>query len=351
MKMTSLERFLAAVRFEEVDRMPTDLHNFSLCASTSGKTFDRFVLDPELMARRQIALWEEFGHDVLLVENGTASLAQAMGCGVSFRKEDAPAVTGAVLKAIGEWDKLTVTGKILDAPLLRANLETVKLLRKKLGHQVAIMGRGDQGPFSLASQMLGMSRLLMELTDRDMAEDIAHLMEIAAQAGILCCTAMLEAGAHCTSIGDSTAGPDVISPAMYEAYAFPYERKLIRAVHREGGLIALHICGNATGIIGKMTETEADILEIDQKTRLAESWPGLKGRTAILGQISPVTLMNGGTEEVRAETETMLRTVGGRKVTGVILGPGCALGGGTPFANIHVMLDAVKNKGGREIVE
>ena len=92
MKMTSLERFLAAVRFEEVDRMPTDLHNFTLCASASGKTFDRFVLDPELMARRQIALWEEFGHDVLLVENGTASLAQAMGCGVSFRKEDAPAV-------------------------------------------------------------------------------------------------------------------------------------------------------------------------------------------------------------------------------------------------------------------
>ena len=315
MKMTSLERFLAAVRFEEVDRMPTDLHNFTLCASASGKTF------------------EEFGHDVLLVENGTASLAQAMGCGVSFRKEDAPAVTGAVLRAIGEWDKLTVTGRILDAPLLRASLETVKLLRKKLGNQVAIMGRGDQGPFSLASQMLGMSRLLMELTDRDMAEDIAHLMEIAAQAGILCCT----------------AGPDVISPAMYETYALPYEQKLIRAVHREGGLIALHICGNATGIIGKMTETEADILEIDQKTRLAESWPGLKGRTAILGQISPVTLMNGGTEEVRAETEAMLRTVGGRKATGVILGPGCALGGGTPFANIHVMLDAVKNKGGREM--
>ena len=341
MKMTSLERFLAAVRFEEVDRMPTDLHNFSMCADTSGKSFDQFVLDPKLMAERQIALWEEFGHDVLLVENGTASLAQAMGCRVSFRKEDAPVVTGAVLRTIEEWDKLTVTGRILDAPLLRANLETVKILRKKLGDQAVIMGRGDQGPFSLASQMLGMSELLMELTDRDMAEDIAHLMDIAAQAGALCCTAMLEAGAHCTSIGDSTAGPDVISPAMYEAYALPYERKLIQAVHREGGLIALHICGNATGIIRKMTETEADILEIDQKTRLAEVWPLLKGRTAILGQISPITLMNGAPEEVRAETEAMLEVVGGRRATGVILGPGCALGGGTPHANIHAMLNTI----------
>lgn len=344
MEMTSLERFLAAVRFEKVDRMPTDLHNFSICAGTSGQTFDRFVLDAELMAQRQIALQEEFGHDVLLVENGTASLAQAMGCRVSFRKEDAPAVTGAVLKTVEAWDKLTVTGQLLDAPLLRANLETVKILKRKLGDRVVIMGRGDQGPFSLASQMLGMSELLMELTDRDMAEDIAHLMEIAAQAGVLCCTAMLEAGAHCTSIGDSTAGPDVISPAMYEAYALPYERKLIQAVHREGGLIALHICGNATGIIDKMIETEADILEIDQKTRLGEVWPLLRGHTAILGQISPITLMNGTIGEVQAETEKMLGVVGGREATGVILGPGCALGGSTPFANIHAMLNVVKNQ-------
>ena len=72
-------------------------------------------------------------------------------------------------------------------------------------------------------------------TDGGLEEELDHLLEISTQAGILCCTAMIEAGAHCTSIGDSTAGPDVISPAMYGRYAMRYERELIRAVHKEGG--------------------------------------------------------------------------------------------------------------------
>ena len=343
--MTSLERFYAAVRFQEVDRMPVDLHDFAVCAKISEKTFDRFVFDPEDMAEAQIRLQKEFGHDVLLVENGTASLAQSMGCEVSLREDAPPAVTGAALRAIEEYDRLVVSRKILDAPLLKANLKTVQILRKKLGNSVAIMGRGDQGPFSLASQVTGMSELLMALADGGLEEALDHLLEISTQAGILCCTAMIEAGAHCTSIGDSTAGPDVISPAMYGRYAMRYERELIRAVHKEGGLVALHICGNATGIIGQMAETEADILEIDQKTDLAGVWPAVKGRVAILGQISPVSLMNGTPQQVTAETEAMLRTVGGKKATGVILGPGCALGGETPFENIRAMLGTVLEGG------
>ena len=337
-KMTSKERFYAAVRFQEVDRVPTDLHNFALCARASGKSFDRFVLDPEAMAEAQIALHKEFGHDVLLVENGTASLAQAMGCEISLREDDPPVADRAVLRGLEEMDKLVVSGKILEAPLLKANLQAVRLLRKKLGDSVVIMGRGDQGPFSLASQILGMNELLTVLGEGEMDAEIAALLELCARAGIICCTAMLEAGAHCTSIGDSTAGPDVISPAMYERFARPYEKKLIDAVHGAGGMIALHICGNAGAIIEGMVDTGADILELDQKTDLGRAWPVCRGRAAVLGQISPVTLMNGTPGDVALETGEMLEKVGGRKASGVILGPGCALGGLTPYENIHAML-------------
>lgn len=340
--MTSTERFMAAVKHQEVDRMPTDLHNFQIGARVCNKYFDEFVFEPQDMAEAHIAMRREFGHDVLLVENGTASLAQALGCGISFRKEDPPVVTDAALRSIEEWERLIITRELLDQPLLKANLKTVEILRKKLGNEAVIMGRGDQGPFSLASQLLGMGELLMDLADGDYEEEIHHLLEISTQAGIICCTAMMEAGAHCTSIGDSTAGPDVISPDMYRRYGVPYEKKLIREVHKNGGLIALHICGNATAIIDDMMKTEADILELDQKTDLTKVWHKLKGHTAILGQISPVTLMNGTAEQVRKETEAMLQKVGGRQTSGVILGPGCALGGTTPYENIHAMLRLVQ---------
>lgn len=51
--MTSLERFYAAVRFQEVDRMPVDLHDFAVCAKISEKTFDRFVFDPRIWQKHR----------------------------------------------------------------------------------------------------------------------------------------------------------------------------------------------------------------------------------------------------------------------------------------------------------
>lgn len=339
--MNSVERFEAAIHFREVDRMPTDLHNFAVCANMAGVGFEKIVYDPDLMVRMHVSQWEEYGHDVLLVENGTASLAQAMGCSVVIRPSDPPVVTGAALKRIEEAEKMVASRKLLDAPLISANLKAVSILRKKMGNSAVVMGRGDQGPFSLASQLIGMNEFLELLVDEDYEEELEHLLELSTQAGIICCTAMLEAGAHCTSIGDSTAGPDVVSPAMYEKFALPYEKKLVDAIHAEGGPIALHICGNATRIIDKMVLTGADILELDQKTDIAAARPAFENKAAILGQISPLTLMNGTPDKVAEETRDMLGKVGGSKATGVILGPGCALGSTTPSENIHAMLDVV----------
>lgn len=182
--MTSLERFMAAVRFQKVDRMPTDLHNFSICARISGLPFDRFVMDPHAMAETQIALRHEFGHDVLLVENGTASLAQAMGCEVCLRSDDPPVVVGPAVRSLEDLDKLESlvnSGAIIDAPLISAGLETVRILRRELGDDTVVMGRGDQGPFSLASQVLGMGELLEALTDEDMEEPVERLLDICAR--------------------------------------------------------------------------------------------------------------------------------------------------------------------------
>lgn len=122
-----------------------------------------------------------------------------------------------------------------------------------------------------------------------------------------------------------------------------YKPTVEDAVHERNGLLSLHICGNSTNIIDKMVLTGADILEIDQKTSLKTAMKAAQGKCALLGQISPTTLMNGSVSEVRIETERMIETIGGREQTGVILGPGCALGGGTPSENIKVLRQAFSN--------
>ena len=316
--MNSYERCLAAIQFRDVDRMPTDLHNFLMCAEESGMDFGAFVLDDSAMAEMQINMWEEFGHDMLLIENGTA------------------------VKQLEDIRNLKMPADFWESPLLKAQILTVERLVQHFGREVFLIGRGDQGPFSLASQLYGMDRLLEDLMDEEAEEDVHRLLEFCTSACIAYHEKLLQLGVPMTSMGDSTAGPDVISPAMYETFAVPYEKKVIEAVHRKGGLISLHICGNATKIIDQMCNLGADVLEIDQKTDLKTAVRAAKENCALLGQVNPVLLSNGTQQEVKEAAERILQIVGGKSTTGFILGPGCALGGDTPKENIQALIDSVK---------
>lgn len=340
--MNSYERCLAAIQFRDVDRMPTDLHNFLMCAEESGMDFGAFVLDDSAMAEMQINMWEEFGHDMLLIENGTAALAQALGCGVIYRKKGAPVAHTTAVKQLEDIRNLKMPADFWESPLLKAQILTVERLVQHFGREVFLIGRGDQGPFSLASQLYGMDRLLEDLMDEEAEEDIHRLLEFCTSACIAYHEKLLQLGVPMTSMGDSTAGPDVISPAMYETFAVPYEKKVIEAVHRKGGLISLHICGNATKIIDQMCNLGADVLEIDQKTDLKTAVRAAKENCALLGQVNPVLLSNGTQQEVKEAADRILQIVGGKSTTGFILGPGCALGGDTPKENIQALIDSVK---------
>ena len=340
--MNSYERCLAAIQFRDVDRMPTDLHNFLMCAEESGMDFGAFVLDDSAMAEMQINMWEEFGHDMLLIENGTAALAQALGCGVIYRKKGAPVAHTTAVKQLEDIRNLKMPADFWESPLLKAQILTVERLVQHFGREVFLIGRGEQGPFSLASQLYGMDRLLEDLMDEEAEEDVHRLLEFCTSACIAYHEKLLQLGVPMTSMGDSTAGPDVISPAMYETFAVPYEKKVIEAVHRKGGLISLHICGNATKIIDQMCNLGADVLEIDQKTDLKTAVRAAKENCALLGQVNPVLLSNGTQQEVKEAAERILQIVGGKSTTGFILGPGCALGGDTPKENIQALIDSVK---------
>lgn len=304
--------------------------------------FGAFVLDDSAMAEMQINMWEEFGHDMLLIENGTAALAQALGCGVIYRKKGAPVAHTTAVKQLEDIRNLKMPADFWESPLLKAQILTVERLVQHFGREVFLIGRGDQGPFSLASQLYGMDRLLEDLMDEEAEEDVHRLLEFCTSACIAYHEKLLQLGVPMTSMGDSTAGPDVISPAMYETFAVPYEKKVIEAVHRKGGLISLHICGNATKIIDQMCNLGADVLEIDQKTDLKTAVRVAKENCALLGQVNPVLLSNGTQQEVKEAAERILQIVGGKSTTGFILGPGCALGGDTPKENIQALIDSVK---------
>ncbi|MGA3264409.1 MAG: uroporphyrinogen decarboxylase family protein [Terracidiphilus sp.] len=91
-EMTSLERCLATIRFEPRDRVPVDPHNFMMTVAGSKLPSARLYQDGRLLGEAQVAAWKRFGHDLLLIENGTAALAKACGCEVTYLAGCAPII-------------------------------------------------------------------------------------------------------------------------------------------------------------------------------------------------------------------------------------------------------------------
>ena len=341
--MSSIERVEAVLAGGIPDRVPVDLHDFMVAARASGASFANHFHSSEAMAEGHIASWRHYGHDVVLVESGTASLAEACGVGVEYLADSAPVSFTPALASLDEVDRLVVPDPTRVSPL-KENLEATRLVVREIGRQAFVMGRADQGPFSLASMLLGMEGFLMALAVPEQSVGLARLLEFCEEVVYRYAVAQVEQGAHMTSIGESIAGPDVCSPTVYRTLAWPADRRLAQRLAADGIRLACHICGDATPIVADMVATGAAVLELDYKCDLAAVKASTAGQTTVLGVIDPSGIVARGTPEAvdeAAREEVTVLAPGG----GLILGPGCALPPETPAENIEALVAAAQRWG------
>ena len=148
---------------------------------------------------------------------------------------------------------------------------------------------------------------------------------------------MAKTGAHVFSIGDSPAGPSMISPAMYRQYALPYEQRIAAVSHAAGLPYMLHICGDTTIILDDILETGSDAMELDYKTDVTAARDKMKDRMCFVGNIDPSGVLAMGTvQDVARQTVRLLDIFAGEPR--FILNAGCALPPTTPGENIETMI-------------
>jgi uroporphyrinogen decarboxylase len=342
--MNSIERTMRTLEHKLPDRVPVDLHNFLVTARMMGAaSYADFFRDGEAMAEGQIMAWRRFGHDVLLVENGTAALAEACGVQVQYQSGSAPVAKEPAIRSLDEVDDLKVPDPYKD-PLLSELLKATRIVVEEIGDQAFILGRADQGPFSLACEIRGMSNFLMDLALGERPEQVHKLLDYCRQVSLRYALTQMEQGAHCTSIGDSPSGPDLISPEYYRRYAYPHVKRLVADLKAKGVRLSYHICGNATPIIEDMVSTGAAVIEIDQKADMRTCKQAARGKATLLGPIDPGgVLANGRPELVREKCLEALEILG--PGGGFILGPGCALPATTPGENIDVLIETARKHG------
>lgn len=337
--MNSIERVQAAIELRPFDRVPVDLHNFQPAAKAMGVPLAEVFQNGELLAESMLRAWIEFGHDMIILENGTACSAQACGVQVVYQEDSAPVALVPALKCLEDVDTLKVPDPYTTFPMCEI-IKATRILSREIGDKVWICGRADQGPCDLACELLGVESLMIEIATGEKHELIHRLIDFCRQVATRYATALIASGARSTSIGESYSGPELMSPRHYRKYAAPQQKKMTDDLKSRGIILHNHICGNTAPILNDFIATGAQVIEIDHKTDMQKAKEAGRGKTCFLGCLNTSLLASGTPNEVREACREEIRIMS--PGSGFILGPGCAMGPETPAANIHALVESAR---------
>jgi MtaA/CmuA family methyltransferase len=340
---------MAVLNGKEFDMLPVVPQCFMYAIETAGLRIGDINRNGKLMAKAHIISQEKYGYDGCVIDFDDASIAEAVGAKVIFR-DDEPAVVKEdepVLKDLRDVYDLDIPDP-LNAGRLGEWLEATRILVDAIGDHVFVMGRADQGPFSIACLLRGTQQFMMDLLTED-KKVIADVIDYCRKVSLAFAKAQKDAGAHATSIGDALAGPNLISPDMYREFALEPEKQLTRDVQNYGIPFAIHICGNTNAIIGDMGATGAKILEVDWQLDMRHARKAIPSTTVLMGNVNPSDpLVWGSVTEVEQAVKDVIAATGG---CGLFVSSGCAMGRNTPPENFKAFIAAARKYGQYEDIQ
>jgi MtaA/CmuA family methyltransferase len=337
-EMTSVERCLTVIHGGIPDRVPVCLHNFMMAAKESGIPLERCLTEPEAVARAHLQAADNYGHDCIIVDLDTTMLAEAMGAKRDSTLGEPGHLAAPAIGSLDEVGELKPADPTRDGriPVL---VEAVRIMVREVGDRIAIRANADQGAFALAALLRGMQDFLMDLAAEPDHPGIGQLLDVSYQSHIATHRALKAAGAHFTSLGESASGPDVVSPAMFERFARPYQERLVRELAADDIFTVIHICGNTTAILDQLAQYPFCGFDLDYKTDARRAKATVGANHVLCGNVDPSGIIARGTPaQIREATRQLIELwkPGGR----FILNSGCAIPASTPCENLHAFIQA-----------
>ncbi len=338
--MNGKQRIDAALRGEWPDKRPVLLHNFLMAAKEFGVSMKTYRDNPQVIADVHVRAIETYGLDGALIDVDTTTLAGAVGVPVDY-PEDAPARVH--LPALSSLDCVEDLQPVDISQNERVQiwLEACRIIKGHFGDEKFIRGNCDQAPFSLASMMRTPAEWMVDLMMED--ERVFQLLDYCSQASCQFVRLMAHTGVDMVSNGDSPAGPDMISPEMYEIFALPYEKRVVEEAMKHQKPYMLHICGNTDLILEKMVATGAQALELDYKTDIQKVHQVCtRSKVTFSGNIDPSGVIAlGSPGQVEEKTRELLDLY--KDNPRFIMNAGCAIPAETPTENVKRLVEVTRN--------
>lgn len=351
--MNSYKRFQRAMEGDTPDRTPVaPMVNVPHASRVLGVKPWEYVTDNALYVKGQIAAQRKYGYDWIFnhqpiqgitaeerkavrVEQDFVVLPTEMGSVLKIPLDGGPAVIDPALKDYSMLDDLEMPD--MDRP---GRMEPLEELLRQVGDEVYICSKVP-APFHYAAEwMRGLNQFLLDMLVNP--QYVHRLLDFMADVAIEIGKKQIDVGTHGIMMEDPSAAAQVISPDHYREFAYPYERKVARALKAYGGDVIIHICGDTTPILPDLARTGAKCLSVDESVDLRKAKETVGDRVALFGNVPVETIYRGTEEEIKAGVRKCIEDAGG---SGYILSSSCGLHRGTPFKNLHTLVDyAIKYK-------
>jgi uroporphyrinogen decarboxylase len=336
--MNSLERITAAVNFQTTDRVPVIAQIFAHAAVLAGVAVNEYVRNGETLARCQLNALEKYGCDAVFAAMDTSVETEAVGSKLRYYDNTYPVVEKYVLTRGSDLNILSVPDPYKSGRMPEM-LKALGILRKKIGDETLVVGC-VLGPFTLASQLLGLENTLYLAIDDP--ERLGRLLDFTTSVIVQFGQAQIEAGAHLPVVFDPSASPAVIPPALFREFEMPRLRQIFQALKAKGAVANwLHIAGPAGPILPYYREAGVDIANFDYCVSLTEVQNQLP-YTCLDGNIKSLSFVEGTPAEIRKESLKLLSYFRDRR--GFILSSGCEIPPESKPENIAAMVQAARIK-------
>jgi MtaA/CmuA family methyltransferase len=329
--MNSRERVLAMLEGRPVDSLPAMPITMMFAADQIGAKYFYYATDYRVQADAQVCVAERFDIDHVSVISDPGCEASALGAPLKFFLDQPPAIDeeNALLKDRAMLASLKVPDPARPGRM-RNRAQAVRLMKERVGNDKVVEG-WIEGPCAEAADLRGINSLMLDFYD-DPAF-VRDLFEFVVEMELRFAKFQIEAGADLIGVGDAAAS--LVGPKFYDEFVWPYEKKLVDALHAEGIKTRLHICGNTRRILEGMGRLHCSIVELDSLSPVSEGREKMGPEQVLLGNLDPVRVLKDGTpESVYEAVGECHRQAGGR----FIVGAGCEVPRGTPSANLLAMV-------------
>lgn len=211
---------------------------------------------------------------------------------------------------MADVDRLKPIDPVKSTPFVA---EALKNLRREVGNKATVLGFVGL-PYTLATYMVegGSSKEYKEIKSLGYQNPkVLHAMldKLADNIGVYA-NFQIESGAQVIQLFDSWAGN--LAPEDYDAFAAPYQRKVISAIKKAHPEVPIIMYINKSGaLLERMAASGVDIISLDWTVSIAEARKRIGDKIGIQGNLDPMVLF-APEEVIKEKTEAILRACGGR---------------------------------------